>query len=382
MAKNYPTVGYGSYGDPVRQLQQALNQVGYSLEVDGGFGEKTKAAVVDYQKKNGLVVDGVAGSQTMGALLGQIMSNAATAADSSNKNSGSTSSSKQVLSGVSDETADRLAQLEKGYSASDEVLAAQKEYQSWEALKPKEYESSFAAQLSALYDEIAQRKGFTYDPQKDSAYQRYAAIYQRQGKAAMEDTLGQAAALTGGYDSTYAQGAAQQAYHQYLQELNELIPQLEENARARYEQQEKALNQRYDLLQQKEDNEFELWQQEQNLWQRSSDQAREAYETLRKQDYEAYETLLKYYADKAAAEQKASDGTRVNNGKINSDAVEKGSLSSTASESLERAMNNYLKGGDETNAATLAQQYAKRMTPAQKKRVTELFAKYGKNIVL
>lgn len=40
MASNYPTVYYGSYGETVKQLQQALNQVGYSLDVDGGFGEK------------------------------------------------------------------------------------------------------------------------------------------------------------------------------------------------------------------------------------------------------------------------------------------------------------------------------------------------------
>ena len=36
MASNYPTVYYGSYGETVKQLQQALNQVGYSLDVDGG----------------------------------------------------------------------------------------------------------------------------------------------------------------------------------------------------------------------------------------------------------------------------------------------------------------------------------------------------------
>lgn len=54
MASNYPTVYYGSYGETVKQLQQALNQVGYSLDVDGGFGEKTRAAVLDYQRKNGL----------------------------------------------------------------------------------------------------------------------------------------------------------------------------------------------------------------------------------------------------------------------------------------------------------------------------------------
>ena len=58
MASNYPTVYYGSYGETVKQLQQALNQVGYSLDVDGGFGEKTRAAVLDYQRKNGLRVDG------------------------------------------------------------------------------------------------------------------------------------------------------------------------------------------------------------------------------------------------------------------------------------------------------------------------------------
>ena len=72
MASNYPTVYYGSYGETVKQLQQALNQVGYSLDVDGGFGEKTRAAVLDYQRKNGLRVDGVAGSETMGSLLARL----------------------------------------------------------------------------------------------------------------------------------------------------------------------------------------------------------------------------------------------------------------------------------------------------------------------
>ena len=87
--------------------------MGYSLDVDGGFGEKTRAAVLDYQRKNGLRVDGVAGSETMGSLLARL-----TPATSGPSTSG------QVLSGVSDETMSRMRQLEKGYTPSDEVTAA------------------------------------------------------------------------------------------------------------------------------------------------------------------------------------------------------------------------------------------------------------------
>ena len=45
-------------------------------------------------------------------------------------------------------------------------------------------------------------------------------------------------------------------------------------------------------------------------------------------------------------------------------------------------MGNYLKGGDEVSAAALAQQYAARLTPAQKKQVAALFEKYGKTVAL
>ena len=45
-------LSYGSNGDAVKELQTNLNTVGgYNLDVDGGFGKKTKAAVVDYQTK-------------------------------------------------------------------------------------------------------------------------------------------------------------------------------------------------------------------------------------------------------------------------------------------------------------------------------------------
>ena len=64
----YPLLGYGSTGSDVRNLQTMLNANGYNLAVDGIFGQKTKAAVRDYQAANGLKVDGLVGDETWGSL--------------------------------------------------------------------------------------------------------------------------------------------------------------------------------------------------------------------------------------------------------------------------------------------------------------------------
>ena len=164
MASTYQTVRYGSTGSAVRQLQSALNQKGYQLSEDGIFGAKTRAAVRDYQKKNGLLLDGIAGSQTWNHLM------SAAAAPSG------PTESRQVLSGVSDETAARLAQLEKGYEASGDVTAAQEEQQSIEALRPGAWRSSYAGQLEQLYSEISGRGAFRYDPAEDAAFVQYAGM--------------------------------------------------------------------------------------------------------------------------------------------------------------------------------------------------------------
>ena len=62
----------GAKGEQVKALQRMLYAMGYDLgasKVDGEFGSKTDAAVRDYQKKNGLSVDGVVGQKTWDKLL-------------------------------------------------------------------------------------------------------------------------------------------------------------------------------------------------------------------------------------------------------------------------------------------------------------------------
>lgn len=64
------TLSYGSTGSEVSNLQNLLNSNGYSLSVDGIFGDKTLAALKDWQKKYGYTVDGLAGPNTISRLGG------------------------------------------------------------------------------------------------------------------------------------------------------------------------------------------------------------------------------------------------------------------------------------------------------------------------
>lgn len=61
-------LAYGSTGNEVKALQEALKAQGYNIGTGGVFNAQTRAAVLDYQQKNGLQMDGVAGAQTLGSL--------------------------------------------------------------------------------------------------------------------------------------------------------------------------------------------------------------------------------------------------------------------------------------------------------------------------
>ena len=377
MASTYRQVGFGSTGSAVSKLQTILNQHGYGLAVDGIFGEKTRAAVRDYQKRYNLKLDGIAGPETWGSLLGQNGSSS-NGSYTGGGSSGKTSTSTNLpLGKVSDGTAAALDRLEKGYTPSSDVEAEQALLDSLAQLRPGDYESDFTAQLDALYQEISSRPGFSYDPGSDAAYQSYALQYARQGRATMADTLGQTAHLTGGYGSSYAQSAAQQSYQRHLQQLSDVLPQLQSAAYTRYRDAGEALLDRYGLLQEQEDAEYGRWQDEGAAWQKEVSQAQSRYDQISSRDLKNYQLLLDYFADKAAAEQKGLHTSKTDESALSS-IGNTASLSSTAAESLERAMNNYLKSGNAQQADTLLNQYKNRMTPAQKARFEALFAAWNR----
>lgn len=60
---------YGSRGDEVSSIQRSLSEKGYySAGIDGIYGSATESAVKEFQKDNGLKIDGIAGTETTEAL--------------------------------------------------------------------------------------------------------------------------------------------------------------------------------------------------------------------------------------------------------------------------------------------------------------------------
>lgn len=210
-----------------------------------------------------------------------------------------------LSAGVSGYTQSKLNALEGGYTPGAGVQAAQAYLNQVKASKPGAYESRWDAQLDALYDQIANRKKFSYDLGTDPLYQQYREQYQRQGRLAMQDSMGQAAALTGGYGSTYGEQVGQQSYNAYLQALNEIVPNLQQQAYQRYQDEGTDLYNRYNLVKGREDTDYGRYRDTVSDYYSDLSDARSAYNTEYSADMSQWSTMLNYWAQKANSENAA-----------------------------------------------------------------------------
>lgn len=138
-------------------------------------------------------------------------------------------------------------------ATKEELL--EKMQQSAAAAKPQTSQARTPAEESTLWtqrwrdaaEQLATRPGFAYNPNNDPMYQNYREQYTRNGRLAMEDTIGTAAANNGGYGTSYGQMAGQQAYSGYMQGLNDKYPELYQAALSRYQQAGEQLQTRMNL---------------------------------------------------------------------------------------------------------------------------------------
>ena len=127
--------------------------------------------------------------------------------------------------------------LEPSYSANIDQLLAEilnRDDFTFDKAAPT-YTDSYGQRIEGLLGQIQGRDPFSYNAESDPLFQQYQETYTREGNRAMNDTLASLASGAGGMNS-YAVTAAQQANNNYMAQLSDRIPELQQLAYEMYMQ--------------------------------------------------------------------------------------------------------------------------------------------------
>ena len=188
---------------------------------------------------------------------------------------------------ISDKTQQKYDQYSDDYTQNQKVDDAYKRLQDTIDNKPG-FQSSYENKLDELYSQIMNRDKFSYDFNADAMYNLYKDQYTTQGKQAMQDASGQAAALTGGYNSSYGQSVAQQTYQDYLQRLNDMIPTLRNQAYQEYVQEGQDLLNKYGITNDAYNREYGQYRDAVSDWQTDRAFNQSNYQDERNWDYNQF----------------------------------------------------------------------------------------------
>ncbi|MBR6551476.1 MAG: peptidoglycan-binding protein [Clostridia bacterium] len=283
MAKR--TLSYGSSGEEVKELQKSLNNMGYSLDVDGKFGTKTQNAVKSYQKNNGLSVDGIVGNNTWASLLGSSIKN-----NSNNENQAISTSNTTSLK-------QQVEKTRPTYQKSDSLVSAEKTLAEWEQNKPSDYNSKYSEEIERVLDSILNREKFNYNLNADPLYNQYKEQYVNNGKKAMLDTVADLSALTGGYANSYAVSAGNQSYNNYLNNLNEIALDLYDRAYSAYKDEGNFNKEKIDILNSLEKADYDQYTDSINDYYKTGEYLLKKLSNMSESEYEQFLTDLKSFED-------------------------------------------------------------------------------------
>ena len=117
--------------------------------------------------------------------------------------------------------------------------------------------TSYTDQIAQLINDYQNREKFSYDSSTDPLFQQMLSSAMQSGNIAMQDTMGQAAALTGGYGSSYSQAVGNNAYNQYLQEAYNKLPDYYQLAMEAYNMEGNNLLNQISLLDTADSKEYD-----------------------------------------------------------------------------------------------------------------------------
>mgnify|MGYP006934910410 CR=1 FL=1 len=167
----------------------------------------------------------------------------------------------------------------KEYKASSAVTDAKKRLEEHGQKKPDKYVSEYDGALRDAMEKILNQEDFQYRLNGDALYRQYRNQAVKNGQRAMEDTMGQAAALTGGYGNSYAR---------QLDALGDKIPALYRLAMEQYKLRAQGLQDRYRLLGDAENQAYRRYTDSLNAWQAEADRLMQQYTDTKEQDYSAW----------------------------------------------------------------------------------------------
>lgn len=124
------------------------------------------------------------------------------------------------LNGVDQEIIDKM---NRKFQVSDAYTQAMN-YTQGLLDKVNSGKTSYTEQLNQLTQNYANKPKFQYDMNTDTLFQNALSSAMGQGKNAMQDAIGQASALTGGYASSSAQAVGNQAYNTFIKGAYDNLP--------------------------------------------------------------------------------------------------------------------------------------------------------------
>lgn len=156
---------------------------------------------------------------------------------------------KNIISSNTQKKLNSQFKMPRAVTEADTYLSAQLQ-------KIQSGRTSYSDQVRDMMDKIMNRVKFSYDVDTDPLFQQALASAMKSGKQAMTDTIGQASALTGGYGSTYATSAGNQAYNAFIEDAYNNLPQYYQMALEAYQMEGDEMYRQFGMVSELDDKEF------------------------------------------------------------------------------------------------------------------------------
>lgn len=145
--------------------------------------------------------------------------------------------------------------LNSGFRVPSAVSEADA-YLSAQLQKIQSGKTSYTDDVKNMMDKIMNREKFSYDVDTDPLFQQALASSMNSGKQAMQDTIGQASALTGGYGSTYATTAGNQTYNAFIEDAYDNIAEYYNMAWNKYQADGEEMYRQLGMFTEADDREY------------------------------------------------------------------------------------------------------------------------------